>query len=142
MNRSPNRAEDIILNGRSHGTRSSRTRTRAAASRSALGYVRTSARTAVDVRGSYTFSGYKRAEAEFVAPRLFNRRGALSLLGGWREATEVGFYGLGTDTSRTIARTTASEQPYGSALLDAAADAPLLMLRGGVELTQWQQKPG
>ena len=32
----------------------------------------------IDVRGSYTFSGYKRAEVEFVAPRMFNRRGALS----------------------------------------------------------------
>ena len=38
----------------------------------------------INVRGSYTFSGYKRAEAEFVAPHLFNRRGVLSLLGGWR----------------------------------------------------------
>src|SRR5262245_20855987 len=41
----------------------------------------------IDVRGSYTFSGYKRAEAEFIAPRLFERRGELSILGGWREAT-------------------------------------------------------
>ena len=49
----------------------------------------------LDVRGSYTLSGYKRAEAEFIAPRLFHRRGALSLLGGWREATQVGFYGIG-----------------------------------------------
>ena len=42
--------------------------------------------------------GYKRVEAEFIAPRLFHRRGALSVLGGWREATQVGFYGLGMDT--------------------------------------------
>ena len=41
----------------------------------------------LDVRGSYTILGYKRAEAEFTAPRLFHRRGSLSLLGGWREAT-------------------------------------------------------
>ena len=25
----------------------------------------------IDVRGSYTLSGYKRAEAEFIAPHLF-----------------------------------------------------------------------
>ena len=30
----------------------------------------------LDVRGSYTLSGYKRAEAEFIAPHLFHRRGA------------------------------------------------------------------
>ena len=33
----------------------------------------------LDVRGSYTITGYKRIEAEFVAPRLFNRRGKLSV---------------------------------------------------------------
>ena len=30
----------------------------------------------LDVRGSYTFSNYKRIESEFIAPRLFGRRGA------------------------------------------------------------------
>ncbi len=54
----------------------------------------------IDARGSYTITGYKRAEVEFLAPRIFNRRGSLSLLGGWREATQVGFYGIGTDTSK------------------------------------------
>ena len=36
----------------------------------------------VDLRGSITFNGYKRAEAEFLAPRVFDRRGVLSVLGG------------------------------------------------------------
>src|SRR5690242_1954296 len=45
----------------------------------------------VDMRGSITFSGYKRIETEFIAPRLFGRRGILSAIGGWREATQVGF---------------------------------------------------
>ena len=49
----------------------------------------------IDVRGSYTITDYKRAEVEFVAPRMFNRRAQLSVLGGWREATQVGFYGIG-----------------------------------------------
>src|ERR1043166_1711728 len=39
----------------------------------------------LDVRGSYTILGYKLLEAELTAPRLFHRRGSLSLLGGWRE---------------------------------------------------------
>src|SRR5215471_8604113 len=38
----------------------------------------------VDIRGSYSSYQYKRIEAEFVAPRLFNRRGRLSVLGGWK----------------------------------------------------------
>ena len=40
-------------------------------------------------------SGLQARRSEFIAPRLFNRRGELSVLGGWREATQVGFYGLG-----------------------------------------------
>ena len=75
------------------------------------------------MRGSYTITGYKRAEAEFVAPRLFNRRGQLSVLGGWREATQVGFYGIGTDTSKDDRTNYLFQQPYGSALLDDLPDA-------------------
>ena len=56
--------------------------------------------TSLDVRGSFTFSGYKRIETEFIAPELFARRGPLSVLGGWREATQVGFYGLGQNTTQ------------------------------------------
>src|SRR3954471_3442849 len=48
----------------------------------------------LDVRGSFTFKGYKRIEAAFLAPRMFDRRGTLTVLGGWREATQVGFYGI------------------------------------------------
>src|SRR5262245_47583389 len=36
----------------------------------------------IDLRGSYTVLGYKRIEAEFRMPRLFDRRGTLSVLGG------------------------------------------------------------
>src|SRR3954454_7348974 len=50
----------------------------------------------LDTRGSITLTGYKRIESESTPPRLFTRRARLSLLGGWREATQVGFYGIGT----------------------------------------------
>ena len=94
------------------------------------------------MRGSYTIKGYKRAEAEFTAPRLFHRRGALSVLGGWREATQVGFYGLGKDTSVDARTNYDFQQPYGSATLTLFPTRRLLMLRGGVELSQWSQRPG
>jgi hypothetical protein len=96
----------------------------------------------IDVRGSYTLSNYKRAEAEFVAPRMFNRRGHLSVIGGWREATQVGFYGLGTDTSKDDRTNYLFQQPYGNALLTVFPTRRVLMLRGGVEFTRWSQKPG
>ena len=96
----------------------------------------------IDVRGSYTITGYKRIEAEFVAPRLFNRRGHLSVLGGWREATQVGFYGVGGDTSKDDRTNYLFKQPHGSALLTVFPARKVLMLRGGVEFSQWSQEPG
>ena len=52
----------------------------------------------LDMRGSFTFSGYKRIEAQFLAPAMFRRQATLSVLGGWREATQVGFFGLGSES--------------------------------------------
>jgi hypothetical protein len=94
----------------------------------------------LDVRGSYTVLGYKRVEAEFTAPRLFHRRGSLSLLGGWREATQAAFYGLGMGTSKDDRTDFDFQQPYGSGTLTLWPARRLLMLRGGVELSQWSQR--
>lgn len=96
----------------------------------------------IDARASYTILNYKRAEVEFVAPRLFERRAQLSVIGGWREATQVGFYGLGTDTSKDDRTNYLFQQPYGNALLTFFPARKGLMLRGGVEFTQWSQEPG
>ena len=96
----------------------------------------------IDVRGSYTIRGYKRAEVEFVAPRIFKRRGQLSILGGWREATQVGFYGLGMNTTKDDRSNYLFQQPYGSALLTLFPARKILMLRGGAEVSRWSQKPG
>src|SRR5262249_9534224 len=65
-----------------------------------IGYANyVSAYNMLDVRGNITVLGYKRFEAEFTAPRLLHRRASLVLLGGWREATQAAFYGLGMNTS-------------------------------------------
>jgi hypothetical protein len=101
-----------------------------------------SAYNSIDVRGSYTVSGYKRAEVEFIAPRMFNRRGHLSVLAGWREATQVGFYGIGTNSSKDDRTNYLFQQPYASAFLNVFPTRRVLNLRGGVQLTQWAQKPG
>jgi hypothetical protein len=96
----------------------------------------------LDIRGSYTILNYKRIEAEFVAPRLFHRRGVLSVLGGWREATQVGFYGIGPDTPKEARTNYLFQQPYGSATLTLWPARRLWMFRGGAELSQWSQQPG
>ena len=96
----------------------------------------------VDVRGSYTALGYKLLEAEFTSPRLFHRRGSLSVLGGWREATQAAFYGLGMDTALQDRTNFDFQQPYGSATLTFWPTRRLFMLRGGVELSRWLQRRG
>ncbi len=96
----------------------------------------------IDVRGSYTLTGYKRAEVEFNAPRIFERRGTLSVLGGWREATQVGFFGLGTSSLLASETNYSFRQPYASAQLHLLPTRKLLALGGGVELTQWDQRAG
>ena len=96
----------------------------------------------IDVRGSYTFKNYKRLEAEFIAPRLFERRGHLSVLGGWREATQVDFFGVGADSRPEDNVNYRFRQPYGSALLTVFPTRKVFMLRGGAEFTRWTQEPG
>jgi len=96
----------------------------------------------LDVRGSITPSGYKRIEGEFLAPRLFDRRGVLSVIAGWREATQVGFYGLGTETPETARANYGFKQPYGTAMLTVRPRRRFFLLRAGVEASQWEQTPG
>jgi hypothetical protein len=96
----------------------------------------------LDFRGSYTITNYKRIEAEFRAPRLFNRRGDLSVIGGWREATQVGFYGIGMDTSLDDKTNYLFRQPYASATLTLKPTRRYLTLRLGEELSEWAQRTG
>lgn len=96
----------------------------------------------LDVRGSITPSGYKRLEAQFLAPGIFTRRGTLSVLGGWREATEVGFYGFGMSSSLDKRANYSFQQPYLSAQLEVFPARNPFVVRGGFEVTQWKQNPG
>ena len=96
----------------------------------------------IDARASYSIANYKRAEVEFVAPRLFNRRGKLSVIGGWREAPQVGFYGIGPNTEKDDRTNYLFQQPHGSARLTLHPNRGALMLRGGVEFTRWSLDSG
>ena len=97
----------------------------------------------VDIRGSITPSGYKRAEVEFLAPRALQRRGVLSIVGGWREGTEVGFYGFGTaPTSADDRANFGFSQLYASASLRLLPARKWLVLGGGLEVSEWTQGSG
>jgi hypothetical protein len=107
------------------------------------GYKRhVSAFNTLDVRGSYTVKGYKRVEAEFRAPRLFKRRGELSIIGGWRDATEVGYHGLGNDSSADNRSSYRFKQPYLTTALEVRPTRRVLRARGEVEWSEWSQEPG
>src|SRR5262245_18339385 len=95
----------------------------------------------LDVRGSITPSGYKCAEAEFLNPRIFHRRGTLSVIGGWREATEVPFSGLGASEPESRV-SYGFKQPHVSGLLTLKPTRPLLVVSGGIEYIQWKLQPG
>lgn len=101
-----------------------------------------SAYSTLDVRGSYSLNSYKLAEAEFKSPRLFDRRGELTVLGGWRDATQVPFYGFGMDTSSGDRANFRFQQPFGSALLTVRPTRRLFMMRGGFEASRWNLMSG
>src|SRR5262245_41324365 len=88
----------------------------------------------LDVRGNVSIRNYKRAEAEFIAPRLFRRRGQLSLIGGWKEATQVGFYGIGLNSSEAHRADFAFEQPFAGARLKLRPTRRLLLVTGGADV--------
>lgn len=53
----------------------------------------------VEGKALYSIRQYKSAEAALVMPHLAGGRLALRADGGWRDATQVGFFGLGMGTS-------------------------------------------
>jgi hypothetical protein len=97
----------------------------------------------IDLRGSVTFTGYTRVEGEFRAPRLFDRRGDLSVIGGWRYASQVGYYGIGTDdTSKDDRANYSFTQPYVGAVLDVRPTRRYWRLIGGADYSTWDQGAG
>ena len=97
----------------------------------------------IDMRGSITFSGYKRIEAQFLAPRVLNRRGVFSVIGGWREATQVGFYGTGTANTSVHDRANYSfDQPYLVMSLDYRPTRGSFFVAGNTDYSKWTQSSG
>ena len=138
-----NKVEDLTVNGGLHWHQFLDSAYHGAGFTLGAGYMHhVSPFNLLDVRGSYSILGYKRLEAEFIAPRIFQRRGELSVLGGYRQATQVAFYGLGTDSSKDNRTNYLFSQPYLSGLVTLWPTRKLFMLRGGLEVTQWTQRPG
>ena len=56
-------------------------------------------RTFVDARGLYSLKSYKRFELLTSSPGHLHDHLDLQAIGGWRDATQVAFYGVGGDTT-------------------------------------------
>ena len=54
--------------------------------------------TAIDVIGLYSIKGYKRVETSLRSRGHASGRASASLTAGWRDATQVSYYGVGIDT--------------------------------------------
>lgn len=54
----------------------------------------------VDVGGMYSMANYKWAEASITVPKLSRGRVDVLARAGWRDATQVPYFGLGLDTTR------------------------------------------
>ena len=64
------------------------------------------------------------------------------MIGGWREATQVAFYGTGMDTSSDDRVNYGFKQPYAAATMSFWPYRHGLMLRGGSEVSRWSLIPG
>ncbi len=138
-----NKVEDITVNGGLHWHPFFENAYRGGGFAAGVGYMHpVSSYSLIDVRGSYSIRNYKRAEIEFAAPRIFHRRGSLSLLAGFREATQVGFYGTGTDSQKDDRANFGFQQWHGSATMSIRPTRRLLLLRGGVELSELTEQAG
>lgn len=138
-----NKVEDITVNGGLHWHPYFESAYKGGGLALGLGYMHhVSPYNLLDVRGSYSLRNYKRAEVEFMAPRIFQRRGTLSLLGGFRETTQVDFFGTGNDTSRDNRTNFGFQWTYASATMSIFPTRKLFMLRGGVEVAEWKEQSG
>jgi hypothetical protein len=138
-----NKVEDITVNGGLHWHPFFESAYKGGGFALGAGYMHhVSPYNLIDIRGSYSLRGYKRGEFEFMAPRMFHRRASLSILGGFREATQVGFFGLGTDSVKDDRTNYGFQQTHGSATMTYWPTRKFLMLRGGVELADWKEQAG
>jgi len=79
-----------------------------------VGYRQFFAREAVfDVNGMYSIKAYKKVEVGARVPWNQSGRVFFGVRGGWRDATQVGFYGLGPDSEKADRRNFRLQETYG-----------------------------
>jgi hypothetical protein len=72
-------------------------------------------RARAEIRGLYSIKNYKLFEVSTTSPGHFGGRLDVGLVGGWRDATQVNYYGLGMETTPADRTTFRFQQAYGGA---------------------------
>lgn len=88
------------------------------------------------VEGLYSILNYKLIDVGFNSPRHAAERVDYKFNAGWRDATEVNYYGLGMDSSQDEAAAYRMKQTYATGLVTARVTGPLA-LSGGVSFEDY-----
>ena len=98
-------------------------------------------RSTADVHGLYSIKNYKLLEVTTTSPGHLSGRLALDARAGWRDATRVGYYGLGIETDEDARANYRFKESYvgGTATLHPAR---WTVLAGGVGYEHYHLEPG
>jgi hypothetical protein len=98
-------------------------------------------RSTFDVHGLYSVKNYKLFEVTTLSPGHLHGRLELGARVGWRDATQVGYYGLGIETDTDDGTNYRFKQSYARA---SATFRPLrwVVLAGGMGYEGYQLEPG
>ena len=98
-------------------------------------------RSTVDVRGLYSVKNYKLVEVTTLSPGHLQGRLELGARVGWRDATQVGYYGLGIETDTEAGTSYRFKETYAGA---SATLRPVrwVVLAGGIDFQSYQLEPG
>src|SRR5918993_2952070 len=98
-------------------------------------------RSTVDVRGLYSVKNYKLFEATTLSPGHLHGRLQLGARVGWRDATQVGYYGLGITTDDDDRANYRLQETY---LGSSATLRPVrrVVLAGGIGYEGYELEPG
>jgi hypothetical protein len=94
-----------------------------------------------DVRGLYSIKNYKLAETAVRLPGFAGNRLTIGARLGWRDATQVAYYGLGMDTSLDDRANFRFKEGYGEGSLQFRP-IPWVVLDGSVAFEDWSLEEG
>jgi hypothetical protein len=94
-----------------------------------------------NVQGLYSFSNYKLLEGGLVSKDHFNKRLSFGTRLGWRDATQVNYFGLGTNSQESNRSVYRFQETYADVNADLRP-VKWLPIKGMVAYEQWDTKPG